>query len=61
MELSNIVIQRYRYKCGNKSPTEINAELRKLGVKGFVIKVNQNRVTMLVEKNHKQANREAMR
>lgn len=40
MELSNSDRQRYRIKTSGKSPTEINQELRKRGVRGFVVDVD---------------------
>ncbi len=39
MILSNTVHQRYRHNTTGKTPTQIQHELRKLGVKGFVVKV----------------------
>ncbi|MEB6265019.1 hypothetical protein MXL63_01330 [Staphylococcus haemolyticus] len=39
MILSNTINQRYRYATQGKTPTQIQQELRKLGVKGFVVKV----------------------
>lgn len=48
MLLSDTVSQRYRYNTQGKTPTEVQQELRKLGVKGFVVKVAGSRVTMKV-------------
>lgn len=39
MQLDNTVYQRYKYKTNAKTPTQIQQELRKLGVNGFVVKV----------------------
>ena len=39
MILSNTINQRYRYNTQGKTPTQIQHELRELGVKGFVVKV----------------------
>lgn len=39
MILSDTINQRYRYATQGKTPTQIQQELRELGVKGFVIKV----------------------
>ncbi|EGQ2743344.1 hypothetical protein EEJ56_09350 [Staphylococcus pseudintermedius] len=61
MILSNSVRQRYRADTAGKSPTEINQELRKRGVKGFVVNVNHNRVTMLVDRRDVKRNKECMR
>ncbi|BGE83278.1 hypothetical protein [Staphylococcus petrasii] len=51
-----IIHQRYKAK----TPTEIQRELRQLGVKGFVVKVAGSRVTMLVSENDIKNNRECV-
>lgn len=51
MLLSDTVSQRYRYNTQGKTPTEVQRELRQLGVKGFVVKVAISRVTMKVSEN----------
>lgn len=61
MILSNTINQRYRYNTQAKTPTQIQQELRKLGVNGFVVKVAGSRVTMKVEKENTRKNRECMR
>lgn len=61
MILSNSVRQRYRTNTAGKTPTEINQELRKRGVKSFVVNVNHNRVTMLVDRRDVKRNKECMR
>ncbi|WP_449130923.1 hypothetical protein [Staphylococcus epidermidis] len=61
MLLSDTVSQRYRYNTQGKTPTEIQQELRQIGVKGFVVKVAGSRVTMKVEKENIKKNRECMR
>ena len=48
MILSSTINQRYRYNTHTKTPTQIQQELRKLGVNGFVVKVAGSRVTMKV-------------
>ena len=48
MILSDTINQRYRYNTKAKTPTQIQQELRKLGVNGFVVKVAGSRVTMKV-------------
>ncbi|UXR83209.1 hypothetical protein [Staphylococcus sp. IVB6214] len=60
-DLTNNVKQRYRVNTTGKTPTEINQELRKRGVKGFVVNVNHNRVTMLVDRRDVKRNKECMR
>jgi len=61
MLLSDTVSQRYRYNTQGKTPTEIQQELRQIGVKGFLVKVAGSRVTMKVEKENIRKNRECMR
>lgn len=61
MILSDTINQRYRYNAQGKTPTEIQQELRKLGVNGFVVKVAGNRVTMKVNENDIKKNRECLR
>lgn len=61
MILSDTINQRYRYNTQGKTPTQIQQELRKLGVNGFVVKVAGNRVTMKVSENDIKRNRECMR
>ncbi|PTK32227.1 hypothetical protein [Staphylococcus hominis] len=61
MILSNTINQRYRYATQGKTPTQIQHELRKLGVKGFVVKVAGSRVTMKVAREHINKNRECLR
>lgn len=61
MILSDTINQRYRYATQGKTPTQIQQELRKLGVKSFVVKVAGSRVTMKVEKENTRKNRECMR
>ena len=53
MILSDTINQRYRYA----EPTQIQQELRKIGVNGFVVKVAGSRVTMLVSENDIKRNR----
>ncbi|HAR5691466.1 hypothetical protein ACEUV0_00550 [Staphylococcus pseudintermedius] len=61
MILSNSVRQRYRTDTAGKSPTELQKELRMRGVKDFVVNVNHNRVTMLVDRRDVKRNKECMR
>lgn len=61
MILSDTINQRYRYNTRGKTPTQIQQELRKLGVNGFVVKVAENRVTMKVNENDIKKNRECLR
>lgn len=61
MWLNDTVHQRYKYKTNAKTPTQIQQELHKLGVNGFVVKVAGSRVTMRVEEENIRKNRECMR
>ncbi|HCT0340221.1 TPA: hypothetical protein LQO17_000549 [Staphylococcus pseudintermedius] len=61
MILSNSVRQRYRTDTVGKTPTELQKELRKRGVRGFVDNVSHNRVTMLVDRRDVKTNKECMR
>ncbi|TOY72819.1 hypothetical protein DJ466_10125 [Staphylococcus pseudintermedius] len=61
MDLSKSIKQRYRADTAGKSPTELQKELRMRGVKGFVVNVNHNRVTMLVDRRDVKRNKECMR
>ena len=57
MILSDTINQRYRYNTKAKTPTQIQQELRKLGVNGFVVKVARR----LVSENDIKRNRECVR
>lgn len=61
MILSNSVRQRYRTDTVGKTPTELQKELCKRGVRGFVVNVSHNRVTMLVDRRDVKTNKECMR
>ncbi|WP_462130427.1 hypothetical protein LPB30_11380 [Staphylococcus epidermidis] len=61
MILSETINQRYKYNTQGKTPTEVQRELRQMGVKGFVVKVAGSRVTMKVDENDIKKNRECVR
>lgn len=61
MLISDTVSQRYKHNTHGKTPTQIQQELRQIGVKGFVVKVAGSRVTMKVEKENIRKNRECLR
>ncbi|MDQ7195603.1 hypothetical protein RCF64_08035 [Staphylococcus pseudintermedius] len=61
MDLSKSIKQRYRTDTVGKTPTELQKELRKRGVRGFVVNVSHNRVTMLVDRRDVKTNKECMR
>ncbi|MCG2353352.1 hypothetical protein K4U46_10940 [Staphylococcus epidermidis] len=42
MILSDTASQRYKYNTHGKTPTEVQKELRQIGVKGFVVKIAGN-------------------
>ena len=60
MLLSDTVSQRYRYNTQGKTPTEVQRELRQMGVKGFVVKIAGSRVTMKVSECDIKRNRECL-
>lgn len=61
MILSDTINQRYRYNTQGKTPTQIQQELRKIGVNGFVVKVAGSRVTMKVSECDMKRNRECVK
>ncbi|NBK47400.1 hypothetical protein EON06_06490 [Staphylococcus delphini] len=61
MNLSESIKQRYRTDTACKTPTELQKELRKRGVREFVVNVSHNRVTMLVDRRDVKRNKECMR
>ncbi|MBM0849955.1 hypothetical protein K4T82_06195 [Staphylococcus epidermidis] len=61
LELSSTINQRYKHNTQGKTPTEVQRELRQMGVKGFVVKVAESRVTMKVSENDIKKNRECIR
>lgn len=60
-DLSNSVKQRYKINTTGKSPTQLQKELEAQGVTGFVVKVNHDKVTMMVNRADVKNNREMMR
>lgn len=60
-DLSDVKRVSYQHSTAGKSATEINQELRKRGVRGFVVNVSHNRVTMLVDRRDVKRNKECMR
>ena len=60
MILSETINQRYKHNTQGKTPTQIQQELRQIGVKGFVVKVAGSRVTMKVSECDIKRNRECM-
>lgn len=60
-ELSNNKRVTYSYTTAGKTPTQIQHELEEKGINGFVVKVNYNAVTMLINKCDTKNNREILR
>ncbi|MGS3915371.1 hypothetical protein ACEUW9_06780 [Staphylococcus pseudintermedius] len=60
-DLSNVKRAKYKYNTAGKTPTELQKELRKRGVRGFVVNVSHNRVTMLADRRDVKTNKECMR
>lgn len=60
-ELTNNKRVTYKFNTSDKTPTQIQSELDDKGIKGFVVNVNYDTVTMLINKSDAKSNREAMR
>ncbi|WP_428848844.1 hypothetical protein [Staphylococcus hominis] len=54
-------MQTYKYQTKGKSPTEVQHELKAMGVDGFVVRMSNVKVTMKVPKESKYKNRECLR
>lgn len=61
LKLSETVKQKYTYQTKGKSPTEVQHELKKMGIEGFVIRMTNVHVTMRVPREIKDMNRECLR
>lgn len=61
MELTTIKRVNYIYDCAGKTPTQVQNELSVKGIRGFVVNVNKDKVTMLIEKQYSKSNLEVMR
>ncbi|WP_049438175.1 hypothetical protein [Staphylococcus hominis] len=60
-KLNETVKQTYKYQTKGKSPTEVQHELKAMGVEGFVIRMSNVHVTMRVPRESKDMNRECVR
>ncbi|WP_145433432.1 hypothetical protein [Staphylococcus hominis] len=60
-KLNETVKQTYKYQTKGKSPTEVQHELKAMGVEGFVIRMTNVHVTMRVPRESKDMNRECLR
>lgn len=58
LKLSETVKQTYKYQTKGKSPTEVQHELKAMGIEGFVIRMTNVHVTMRVPRESKDMNRE---
>lgn len=61
LKLSETVRQTYKYQTKGKSPTEVQHELKAMGIEGFVVRMTNVHVTMKVPKESKDMNRECLR
>lgn len=60
-KLDETVKQTYKYQTKGKSPTEVQHELKAMGIEGFVIRMTNVHVTMRVPRESKDMNRECLR
>ena len=60
-KLDETIVQTYKYQTKGKSPTEVQHELKAMGIEGFVIRMSNVKVTMKVPKESKYKNRECLR
>lgn len=58
LKLDETIVQTYKYQTKGKSPTEVQHELKAMGVEGFVIRMTNVHVTMRVPRESKDMNRE---
>ncbi|MCC3755517.1 hypothetical protein [Staphylococcus capitis] len=61
LKLSETVRQTYKYQTKGKSPTEVQHELKVMGIEGFVIRMTNVHVTMQVPRESKDMNRKCLR
>lgn len=57
-KLNETIKQTYKYQTKGKSPTEVQHELKAMGIEGFVIRMTNVKVTMRVPRESKDMNRE---
>lgn len=60
-KLSETVNQKFKYQTKGKSPTEVQYELKAMGIEGFVVRMTNVHVTMKVPRESKDMNRECLR
>lgn len=61
LKLDETIVQTYKHQTKGKSPTEVQHELKAMGVDGFVIRMSNVHVTMRVPRESKNMNRECVR
>jgi len=61
LRLDETVKQTYKHQTRGKSPTEVQHELKAMGIEGFVIRMTNVHVTMRVPRESKDMNRECLR
>lgn len=61
LKLDETIVQTYKYQTKGKSPTEVQNELKAMGIEGFVVGMSNVKVTMKVPKESKNKNRECVR
>ncbi|MBK3954652.1 hypothetical protein ACUXKB_000529 [Staphylococcus hominis] len=61
LKLNETVKQTYKYQTKGKSPTEVQHELKAMGIEGFVIRMTNIHVTIRVSKENKIINRKCLR
>ena len=57
-KLDETIVQTYKYQTKGKTPTEVQHELKAMGIEGFVIRMTNVHVTMRVPRESKDMNRE---
>lgn len=60
-KLDETIVQTYKYQTKGKSPTEVQHELKAMGIEGFVIRMTNVHVTMRVPKENKIINRKCLK
>lgn len=61
IELSDTINQKYKYQTKGKTPTEVQHELKNLGVKGFIVGMTSRKVKMKVKREDIKSNRKCLR
>lgn len=61
LKLDETIVQTYKYQTKGKLPTEVQHELKAMGIEGFVIRMTNVHVTMRVPRESKDMNRECVR